>query len=239
MVGASGKAESRTRKTRKSPFKWLATQVKDLTLLVVALGALIVTIQVLSPSMPQSFVDRLAVFVDKYLPVSAAEPPPPIEQEKPVDAAVPSKEDLAQAGIPSSTVPAVTDEAHTPEKSEDASAQGGPLIPVTFYPAFDDGYAYYEVSKTGEVTGHGRLGMPKKGELMPDFLQLLVGTKLKASGQVRVRPEPTTRIRQIDTIRAGECVELTEAGVAAHAVKTREARSGGWVRIRHIDCPPA
>ncbi|MBX3530427.1 MAG: hypothetical protein KF849_07455 [Rhizobiaceae bacterium] len=188
-----------------------------MTVVVSALGFLLVVVQATFPGAPQSALDALTVLVNRVFPT--------LPEEKPIELpAPPSKAEYEEAGL------------ELEEPGNGPTDKGG-VLEFPFYPAFDDGYAYFEVGNDGKVTDQGRLGLPNELMPLPDFLALSKGTVLRAYGHVRVRIEPAAGTRKIDTIRAGECVSVVDGAQRQNAIRTKTARSGGWLRVAHSECP--
>jgi hypothetical protein len=197
----------------------LAHQAKECTVAVLAFGGLLVAVQLSFPNAPQKLLDEFVLLVD-LIQSAQAKSSPPLDAGPVVDPKL-----LADAGIKS-------------EPDPKAGGEGGPYIPAkpSFYPAFEDGYVYYEVSQDGHLTSHGRLGFMDPTELLPDFLKVPSERHLYAYGYVRVRAEAAPSARKIDTLRNGECIALLESPQPSDAISPKTARSGGWLHVKHVAC---
>ncbi|MFV3290099.1 hypothetical protein ACNFBR_15305 [Pseudomonas sp. NY11955] len=101
---------------------------------------------------------------------------------------------------------------------------------------FSEGFLYYEVGRKGEQTSYGKLVVLPGGEL-PDFNTLTEGLVLQATDKVYLRPKPTTDEDFIRVLGKGQCFTILKIDRELAAGELRNAKNGGWLRVRETTCP--
>ena len=95
------------------------------------------------------------------------------------------------------------------------------------------GWVYYEVGENRKITSDGNFYLLKESET-GFYSEIEVGDKLRVSGDVNFRNEPTNSAPRSFVLINGDCVIVTNE--PAHKVEVQEAKSGGWLNVATSPC---